>query len=519
MTVGISWEMRGGAIASRAARAETLLLVLLWVCFPVFHTAPAQEANGVAAALALEQAVVQAIARAEKSVVAIQRMRNESPPIGLLPPGRGPLLPGRLSSEFHGSPVPTEFSTGIVLDDQGHIATTYHSLADPEKNRYVVWSAGRRAEAVAVKTPAEVKAGDPWTDLAVLKVDLPGLTPMPLGDGGQVKKGQFVVALGNPYGIAREGEVSASWGIISNLRRQIPHTSSELETDSDQDTLYRFGGLIQTDAKLNLGTSGGALVNLKGEMVGLITALAATEGVERSTGYAIPVNETFKNTVNQLKTGHRAEFGFLGVSMEDLSDEYRRRGQAGARISRVVPGTPAAAARLRDGDLITHVDRQAILDRDDAMYELGSKPVGADVRLTIQRGFRLGAAGRSMDALVSLSKKHIPSMRPAYSQIQPPRWRGMAVDFATALPTALLDQAFRHPMPEGALAVLEVAPESVAWKAGLRPGNLITHVEETRVTTPEQFDRLVESREDPVRLVVVSGPGAEVRVVPPETTE
>ena len=390
--------------AARAARRDKwgreraigiwLLAIVLAIGASSGRRLVGQEVDGLGAALAIEQAVVEAVARAEKSVVAIQRVRNDPPRIGRILPGRGPLLPGNLSSEFPAAAAPNEFSTGIVLDDQGHIVTTYHSLGDPDKNRYVIWAAGRRAEAVAVNKPAEVKAGDPWTDLAVLKVDLDGLSPMPLGNGDQLRKGQFVVTLGNPYGIAREGEVSAGWGIISNLGRQIPSPSSDLESNSAQDTLYRFGGLIQTDAKLNLGTSGGALINLRGEMVGLITALAAIEGVERSTGYAIPVNQTFKQTVEQLKTGRRAEFGFLGVSMEDLADGFRHRGQHGARISRVVPGTPAAVAHLRDGDLITHVDQQRILDRNDAMYALGSKAVGADVRLTIQRGVGLGVCGR-----------------------------------------------------------------------------------------------------------------------------
>src|SRR5207253_7102267 len=125
---------------------------------------------------------------------------------------------------------------------------------------------------------ATVKAADPWFDLALLKVEGAGLKPISFGDGHSVKKGAFVIALGNPYAIARDGKPSASWGIISNLQRQAPPPRTATRASDGRETLHHYGTLIQTDARLELGTSGGALVNLKGEMIGLTTSLAALSG-------------------------------------------------------------------------------------------------------------------------------------------------------------------------------------------------------------------------------------------------
>ncbi len=185
-----------------------------------------QELSGPAAAAALQDVMVTAIDKAEKSVVAIARVRKgerslrapeefadplrlDAAPLGFLPDANP------TSPDF----VPNEFASGVVLDREGHIVTNYHVLGDPAQNDYYVWVQQRPFKVAQVEVPQEVKAGDPWTDLAVLKIAASDLEPMPLGDASQLRKGMIVIALGNPYGIARDGEVSASWGIISNLRR------------------------------------------------------------------------------------------------------------------------------------------------------------------------------------------------------------------------------------------------------------------------------------------------------------
>lgn len=471
----------------------------------------AQEPTVLESALALEKTVAEAIARAERSVVAIARYRK-----GRLPPAQGgaqpaPFAPGRAGGLEE--TAPNEYATGVVIDRRGYILTNYHVLGDPAENDYRIWVQRRPFTAVGVQKAEHVTAGDPWTDLAVLKVEATDLEPISWGDTKALRKGQFAIALGNPYGIAKDGQVSASWGIISNLGRPLPSATDESRPDPAKDSLYQYGGLIQTDARLNLGTSGGALVNLKGEMIGLITALAASEGYERSLGFAIPVNDVFLRTVETLKKGHKAEFGFLGVSPEDLPEAMRRAGQHGALLTHVVPGTPAAAARLKKGDIVTRVNDQPVYDRNTLLHELGQQPVAAEIRLTVQRGAEVGRRGRLLEAGAKLTKRHVSGARPPYSLSPDPAWRGLRVDYATALPQTLLRQVWPQ-FPAGSLAALDVARDSPCWKAGLRPGTLFSHVDGQPVVTPDEFFAAVAKNPAAVRIRRVSEPPAEITVAP-----
>ena len=182
----------------------------------------AQEPSGLQAAAAIESALVDAIAHSEKSVVAIARVDADDSaalrsttielgPGGGLPQVQAPRSPS--DSDF----VPDAYATGVVVDRRGLILTAYHVLR--LKSQHYVTTSDRRVYA------AHIKAADPRSDLAILEIDANNLTPIKFGDASLLKKGQIVIALGNPYAIARDGEASASWGIISNLARKAPPTS------------------------------------------------------------------------------------------------------------------------------------------------------------------------------------------------------------------------------------------------------------------------------------------------------
>ncbi len=256
---------RFAKLLSPVARSPVTLSLAL---VPLLLLAPsaAQQVTGLQAAAAIEGAMVDAIAQAEQSVVAIARVRrleNQPLEIGVNPFGR-PLLADQASpgtAEF----IPNEYATGVVVDAGGLILTAAHVLQDDCD--YWVTTPDRRIYKVI-----RPKAADPRSDLAVLEIDATGLVPIKFGDGSQLKKGQIVIALGNPYAIARDGQASASWGIVSNLTRKAGPSPDPF---NPKPSLPQYGTLIQTDARLNLGTSGGALVNLQGEMVGLTISLAA----------------------------------------------------------------------------------------------------------------------------------------------------------------------------------------------------------------------------------------------------
>ncbi len=506
------------------ARAALLGLTALGLTALLPRTGWCQEPAGPAALSALQEALVTAIERAEKSVVAIARVRKseQSARVAeqMIDPLRVDAAPlGFLAESNPTSPdfVPNEFGTGVVLDRDGHVVTNYHVLGDPELNDYYVWVRQRPFKVAHVEVPQEVRAGDPWTDLAVLKIGAADLEPMPLGDATRLRKGMIVIALGNPYGIARDGEVSASWGIISNLRRAAAADPRYSSAGMERSTLDQYGTLLQTDARLDWGTSGGALVNLQGEMVGLTTSLAAMAGYEQPAGFAIPVDDAFRKTVETLKQGRLPAFGFLGVQPEHLSLAERQAGRSGTRVLRVVPGTPAEKAGLQPNDVITHVNQTEVCDKNALFRELSRLPAEETVTLTLQRRGALEQPPQTVTASVVLAKKYLATSRQPYAQVAEPAWRGLRVDYPSALPPQLSLQGATTVDPAGCVAVAEVDRDSPAWKAGLRRGECISHVGTQRVATPREFFQAVADQAGTVQLQLTSGQGADaVRTVPAE---
>ena len=468
----------GGRRFGVVALAASMLLGALLATSGSAVRAQEPGPSGLAAAAAIEQAMVEAIARAEKSVVSIARVRRSE---------TAPMDPEPGSSDF----VPNEFATGVVVDAKGLIVTNAHVLGkeDYESSDFYVTTIDRKTYPAIVKAPAQVKGSDPRMDLAVLQIQATDLTPIKFGQAKQLKKGQIVIALGNPYAIARDGQCSASWGIISNLGRKLGPEPPD-SPNGVKPTLHHFGTLIQTDAKLNLGTSGGPLINLQGEMVGLTTSLAALAGYEQAAGYAIPVDETFLRVLEALKAGREVEFGFLGIAPVDFSMVKVLEGNQGAIVNSVVTGTPADQAGLRRGDVVIAVEGEQVHDMDDLMLLVGRLPVESAVRLTVLR------EGQVENLTAELAKFPVRGRKVVTAPA--PGWRGAHIDFVTATLDGLQRPAFGY--AEGGVVITEVDPESPAARAGLERNVLITHVGGTRVDTPREFRRAVEGREGAVEL-------------------
>lgn len=480
-------------------------LGILALCGAGERSGRAQDPSAMTIARAMEDALVRSIAQAEPSVVAIARVAKDPHQTAFKTEERPDPFGRRLGPPVPPLPtdpdfIPTEYGTGVVVDARGLILTAYHVLG--EQSEYFVTTHDRKVY------PAWIKAADPRSDLAVLAIEATDLKPIRFGDASKLRKGQFVVALGNPYAIARDGQLSASWGIVSNLARKAPAQPSETDPFG-KSTLHHFGTLIQTDAKLNLGTSGGALLNLRGEMVGLTTSLAASAGYETAAGYAIPVDETFRRVVEILKQGREAEYGYLGVSRPSNSRVSAPHREPGVLVPEVVPGTPAYRAGLRRGDRITHVGDVPIHDFDALVLEVGKLPVEATARLRVRR------EGREFSVNVTLTKYPVRGRKIVTTRPDP--WRGMQVDY----PTSVVDSSGRPLYATAAfdegVAVTEVIEGTSAWKAGLRPGMLVSHVEQTPVRNPRQFRTAVAGRRGPVNLRVADDADDPLRTVPPES--
>lgn len=492
-------------------RYQLGFLLLGACCCLAMKNVTAQEPSGLQAAIAMESLLVEAIAKAEKSVVAVARLRkptSDASPAADLLEGLGGEGADLFSDPTRPDFVPHDFGSGVVIDSRGLILTTYHVVGDIPASRYLVWI-GKKPY------PATVTAADPWLDLAILKIEATDLTAVTLGDSKGLKKGQIALALGNPYAIARDGEPSATWGIISNLSRPAPPTADRVGNSEGRVTLHHYGNLIQTDARLELGSSGGALVNLKGELIGITTSLAALVGYEKSGGFAIPVDEDFRRSLETLKSGRVPEYGFLGVAPTFLAAEERRQGRFGARLLDVVPATPAAKSGLQAGDVITHVEGEPISDELQLIRRLSGLTADTIVSLTVERGGGANRRGKVLTSKVTLSKKRVEGSRPAYAAMAEPVWRGMHVEYATAT-TQFRDHS-RELDPEGCVGVVEVEKDSAAWKAGFRPGDFVSHVGKSRVATPKQFYQVTADLRGSVTLKLSGhASGVESRTIAAE---
>ena len=277
--------------------------------------------------------------------------------------------------------------TGFVYDAQGHIVTNDH-VVEGARTLEVVFSDGERH-------PASVVGTDVDGDLAVIKVDsLPdGVGPLPLAAAEDIAVGQFVVAIGNPFG--EQG--SMSLGIVSGLGRSLSSQRAD-NTGSTGSSGYTLPAVIQTDAPINPGNSGGPLLNLDGQVVGINAAIASTTGANSGVGFSIPVGAIQRIVPSLISSGRHA-YSYLGVGFDDeisLSDQtrYDLPQTQGAYIVSVTPGGPADQAGLRaasqssgrGGDLIIAVDNQAIQDFQELnRYLVFNTAPGQTVQLSVVR--------------------------------------------------------------------------------------------------------------------------------------
>ena len=351
-------------------------------------------------ALALQRTMQRTIQQAEPAIACILVSRSERyqevgqgpdrehpGKLGAFDPSALPRIPNlstqietlqKLLDFTHPDYVPRAFGSGVVVDARGLILTNYHVVQDATKV-YVRLPGGKGSY-------ADIHAADPRSDLAVLKLLNPNVMPLktiPLGDADKLERGQFVLTLANPYAAGfRDGQPSASWGILSNIRRR---AVSRVKENENVKPFHFYSTLLQTDARLSLGSSGGALVNLQGEMVGLLTSLAAIQGGETPGGFAVPITANMARIINVLKRGEEVDYGFLGVGHEPMVE-----GRRGVRLSNVDPSFPAGYdARLQRGDLLLAINGQPIKEHDDIFFLIASQLAGRPFacRCSAARGF------------------------------------------------------------------------------------------------------------------------------------
>ena len=365
--------------------------------------------------------------------------------------------------------------SGVIIDSEsGYVVTNHHVIENADQIR-VRLDDGRSFE-------AKVVGADPEADVAVIQIPAQGLKAINMGDSDLLRVGDFVVAIGNPFGLSQ----TATSGIVSALGR------SGLRIESYED-------FIQTDASINQGNSGGALVNLRGELIGVNTAILDRGGGNVGIGFAIPVNMVVSLTAQIIEFGE-VRRGRLGVHIQDLTPELAQafglEAGSGALISKVMPDSAAKAADLREGDVITMVNGRTIKGATELRNVIGLARADEEIELTYIRDRKSFNKKIRIRAVVAESGRGIQ----------------ISESFEGARLEDVDDSSSQNGQP--GIRVVEVTSGSAAWQAGLRSGDIILSVNRQWVFSLDDLVQIVNGRTSGLLLNIQRGESALFLVIP-----
>ena len=381
--------------------------------------------------------------------------------------------------------VQNSLGSGVIVTNEGHIITNSHVVTDREGNQVdqieVQLSDGQTKKARLVGADSEV-------DLAVLKIDDPSAKPLKLADSDTVQPGDFVLAIGNPFGF----EETVTDGIISSKGR--PN-----RTDF-------FGDLIQTNAAINPGNSGGPLINLRGEVIGINTAIASTTGGSQGIGFAIPSN-TVRTALESLLKQGRIIRGYLGIQSRAIQPDETSLDTDGVTVAEVMPGSPAAQAGVQPGDVIRKFDGREVKNFTALRTFVAQTPLNKQVELDIVR------AGKPVKMTTKIKEQPIDyqtSVVPP-GQKQPQQRPGQPSDQeAAAGPLASIhveeltpETARQLDLPANVQGVLVSGVDPDSGVAELQKGDVIEEINQQPVTSVADYNKIAASL-DPSQPQVLS---------------
>jgi Do/DeqQ family serine protease len=348
--------------------------------------------------------------------------------------------------------------SGVIVDaSSGTVMTNYHVVKDSDEVQVALID-GRSFK-------AKIIGSDPELDIAILKIDADDLTEVVISDSSLMEVGDFVVAIGNPFGLGQ----TVTTGIVSALGR------SGLGIEG-------YENFIQTDASINPGNSGGALVNLRGELVGINTAIIAPGGGNVGIGFAIPINMA-KASMGQILDNGEVKRGQLGIGIQDLNHDLREsfklaNGQMGVLVTNVVEDSPAEKAGLKTGDVILEVDGKVTQSSGQLRSRIAVVAIGDKVTVKILRD------GQSKRLKITVG--------------DPKRISNLQGDLHPLLKGVQFEN---HPSGQG-VSVVSLSSNSAAAYSGLRDGDLIIAVNRRRVKDLRDFKKAAERSESSMLLQI-----------------
>ncbi|MEZ5490955.1 MAG: DegQ family serine endoprotease [Gammaproteobacteria bacterium] len=383
-------------------------------------------------------------------------------------PGTPQQPPSQRRAEGAGSGFVFSVDTG-VLNDKAYILTNNH-VVEGADSIVVTFNDGREFD-------AQITGTDPQSDVAVIEIQGADFPALKLGDSADLEVGEWVVAIGNPFGLSH----SLTVGVVSALGR----TSLGISDYED---------FIQTDAAINPGNSGGPLVNLDGEVIGINTAIVSRSGGYQGIGFAIPSNLA-SLIADQLMQSGEVSRGYLGITIQDLNADLARSfdldSTQGILVAQVSPDSPAAAGGLEQGDIIVQYQGEDVLSVGAFRNQVSLTAPGTEARLTVIRNGQRRNLSVTIGALEGAQVASRDSVESADE---------VGITVQTITPE--LARQFDMTAVEG-VVVTQVAPGSVAEQAGIQAGMIVLEVNRNRINSAEAFNRAIQDSADEQRVLLL----------------
>ncbi len=376
--------------------------------------------------------------------------------------------------------------TGLFIDSDGFILTNEHVVSDSEQ----LWVTTDDRKVY----PAIVIGSDPRSDLAVLKIPKSKVPTVKFALNKPVHRGEWTIAMGNPYGLATEGELAMSVGVVSAINRSLPKLSSK------EGRLY--SNLIQTTAQINPGNSGGPLFNIQGEVIGISTAVILPQKSTNGIGFAIPVSDDLMHEIEMLKQGREIIYAYVGLTVgEPSTSEFRRVGLEGkrgaARIDAIEPKSPAAAVGLKQGDYVVSIAGSPVRDSDHFVRLVGQMPIDALGRIGVWRN------GEIKEISLTPCRREMPTFA-VNKWSQRLRWRGMTLG---PIPANWAGKT--GDIATTGVYVVGIDDPKICTKLGIKQGSIIRSVAGNVIKSIADLQKIIDST-PPDQLKFETAPDAQI---------